>query len=43
MTVIDPFITRVGQIFQAGGDHLIWARLGDDQVLSLVSGTGSSR
>ncbi len=38
MSVIDPFVARVGQIFQANGDHLIWARLSDDHVWSVVNG-----
>jgi hypothetical protein len=38
MAAIDPFLARVGQIFQASGDHLVWNRLDDDQVLNLVSG-----
>ncbi len=38
MSVIDPFVARVGQLFQASGDHLIWARLGDGQVWNVVSG-----
>jgi hypothetical protein len=38
MAVTDPFLARVGQIFQASGDHLVWNRLDDDQVLNLVSG-----
>jgi hypothetical protein len=38
MSVIDPFVARVGQLFQASGDHLIWTRLGDGQVWNIVSG-----
>jgi hypothetical protein len=37
MSVIDPFVTRVGQLFQASGDHLIWTRLGDGQVWNIIS------
>jgi hypothetical protein len=38
MSAIDPLRDRIGQIFKASGDHLIWTRLPDDHVLDVRSG-----
>lgn len=38
MAGTDPFLARIGQIFQASGDHLVWTRLADDRALNVISG-----